>query len=81
MDAPHPEPRPEPRQRVHGTPQVDIAHAAAAGQLVITVHVDVPNGYVQPSGIRAAIAEAVKEIALPARAAEATAVARKESEE
>jgi len=55
----HQEPRFTPRQRVAGVPQVEIMHAAAGGQLVITAHVDVPADYVAPSTLKDDIGEAL----------------------
>lgn len=66
MQHPYTETRSADRQRVKGTPQVDVAHSAAAGQLVLTVHVDVPDAFVVPPGIKANIAEAVQAIVFSA---------------
>lgn len=54
------EPRVPIRQRVPQMPQVDLTHSAAAGQLVVTVHVDVPDGFTLPDGFKASIAKAVQ---------------------
>ncbi|MFI5281746.1 MAG: hypothetical protein ACHQ0J_01285 [Candidatus Dormibacterales bacterium] len=43
-----------------GIPQVDVTHSAAAGQLAIVIHVDVPDSFVEPSGLKAALAAAVE---------------------
>jgi hypothetical protein len=67
----HAEPRPAPRQREAGVPQVDITHSTAAEQLAIAVHVDVPANYRVPAGLKANIAEAVQAIVFPGQMPEA----------
>jgi len=61
--ASHAEPRPAQRERLAGVPHVDIVHSAAAEQLVITVHVDVPSDYVLPDGFKEFVASAIDTLA------------------
>jgi hypothetical protein len=68
MTSPTQQPQTAPRQRVAGVAQVDVAHASAAGQLALTIHVDLErsNGSssvetrpIPPAGFKRAIAAAV----------------------
>ncbi len=69
--AAHQESRSAPRQRDGNVPQVDVVHSAAAGQLVITVHVNTEVAQergnpltrpVPPAGFKAAIASAIEAV-------------------
>jgi hypothetical protein len=68
MEAAYQEPRPALRQRQGQAPQVDVVDAAAAGELILTIHVKTgqdmshsPRGAraTRPVGFRRAIAAAV----------------------
>jgi hypothetical protein len=71
MNQPTPQPQTPPRERIGAVPQVDVTDAAAAGELVLTIHVKTGQDQshnpgaaraTRPAGFRRAIAGAVQAV-------------------